>query len=61
MCRKLVVTNKLSLGNRALGYETYCLPKGELVEFTDKQLKDIIKSEGPDEVYGLKIAEETNE
>lgn len=61
MCRKLIVTNKLSLGNRSLGYETYCLPKGELVEFTDKQLKDIIKSEGPDEVYGLKIAEETNE
>ncbi len=61
MCRKLIVTNKLSLGNRSLGYETYCLPKGELVEFTDKQLKDIIKSEGPDEVYGLKIAEEINE
>ncbi len=61
MCRKLIVTNKLSLGNRSLGYETYCLPKGELVEFTDKQLKDIIKSEGPDEVYGLKVAEETNE
>ena len=61
MCRKLIVTNHLSLGNRSLGYETYCLPKGELVEFTDKQLKDIIKSEGPDEVYGLKIAEETNE
>lgn len=61
MCRKLIVTNKLSLGNRSLGYETWSLPKGELVEFTDKQLKDIIKSEGPDEVYGLKIAEETNE
>ena len=38
MCRKLIVTNKLSLGNRSLGYETYSLPKGELVEFTDKQI-----------------------
>ncbi len=61
MCRKLIVTNKLSLGNRALGYETYSLPKGELVEFTDKQIRDIIKNSGPDEVYGLKISEETNE
>mgnify|MGYP003446818246 CR=1 FL=1 len=61
MCRKLVVTNKLSLGNRALGYEAWAVPKGELVEFTEKQLKDIIKNGGPDEVYGLKIHEETNE
>lgn len=61
MCRKLIVTNKLSLGNRALGYETYSLPKGELVEFTDKQIRDIIKNGGPDEVYGLKISEDTGE
>lgn len=59
MCRKLIVTNKLSLGNRALGFEAWALPKGELVEFTEKQLKDIIRSGGPDEVYGLKINEET--
>lgn len=61
MCRKLIVTNKLSLGNRELGWEAYSLPKGELVEFTSKQLKDIIRNGGPDEVYGLEISEETGE
>lgn len=61
MCRKLVVTNKLSLGNRELGFEAWSLPKGELVEFTSKQLKDIIRNGGPDEVYGLKISEESGE
>ena len=61
MCRKLVVTNKLSLGNRELGFEAWSLPKGELVEFTSKQLKDIIRNGGPDEVYGLKINEESGE
>lgn len=60
MCRKLVVTNKLSLGTRELGWETYSLPKGEVLEFTSKQLKDIIK-QGTDEVYGLKVLEETGE
>lgn len=61
MCRKLIVTNHLSLGNRSLGYETYALPKGELVEFTTRQLESIIRNGGPDEVYGLKISEETGE
>lgn len=60
MCRKLVVTNRLSLGNRELGWETYSLPKGEVVEFTSKQLKDAIRL-GTDEVYGLKIDENTGE
>ena len=60
MCRKLIVTNKLSLGNRELGWETYSLPKGELVEFTSKQLKDAIRL-GTDEVYGLQVSEETGE
>ena len=60
MCRKLVVTNELALGNRNLGFEALSLPKGEVVEFTNKQLKDIIKS-GKDEVYGLTISEETGE
>lgn len=60
MCRKLVVINKLSLGNRELGWETYSLPKGEVVEFTSKQLKDAIKH-GTDEVYGLKLDESTGE
>lgn len=45
MCRKLIVTNKLSLGNRELGWETYSLPKGEVIEFTSKQLKDAIRLE----------------
>ena len=58
MCRKLVVTNKLSLGSRELGWEAYSLPKGEVLEFTSKQLKDAIK-QGTDEVYGLKLEEET--
>lgn len=60
MCRRLVVTNKLSLGGRELGWEAYSLPKGELVEFTSKQLKDMIRA-GVDEVYGLIISEETGE
>ena len=58
MCRKreLIVVNKLGLGSRELGWEAYSLPKGEVLEFTSKQLRDIIKA-GKDEVYGLKIAE----
>ena len=62
MCRrKLVVVNKLGLGVRELGYEVYSLPKGEVLEFTAKQLRDIMKAgrdgKGKDEVYGLKIGE----
>ena len=60
MCRKLIVTNELALGNRNLGFEVLSLPKGEVLEFTNKQLKDLIKS-GKDEVYGLDISEETGE
>ena len=56
MCRKLVAINNLRLGTRELGWELYSLPKGEILEFTSKQLRDIIKA-GKDEVYGLKIAE----
>ena len=60
MCRKLIVTNELALGNRNLGFEVLSLPKGEVLEFTNKQLKDLIKS-GKDEVYGLDISEDTGE
>lgn len=60
MCRKLVVTNELALGNRNLGFEVLSLPKGEVVEFTNRQLKDLITS-GKDEVYGVVISEETGE
>ena len=55
MCRKLIVTNKLGLGTRELGWEALSLPKGEILEFTSKQLRDIIKG-GKDEVYGLEIS-----
>ncbi len=61
MCRKLVVTNKISLGTREICWEAYSLPKGEVVELTAKQLKDAIKGIGTDEVYGLTVSEETGE
>ncbi len=60
MCKKLVVVNELVLGQRPLGFEVLSLPKGEVLEFTHKQLKDLIKS-GKDEVYGLEISGETGE
>ena len=60
MCRKLIVTNELFLGSRQLGYELYSLPKGEVVEFTEKQLRDCI-IHGKDEVYGVIISEDTGE
>ncbi len=37
MCRKLVVTNEIFLGARPICYEAYSLPKGEVVELTEKQ------------------------
>lgn len=60
MCRQLYVINKLSLGARELGWETWSLPKGELLEFTSKQLKDIIRA-GKDEVHGLTISNDEEE
>ena len=60
MCRKLIVTNELFLGSRQLGYELYSLPKGEVVEFTEKQLRDCI-IHGKDEGYGVIISEDTGE
>lgn len=60
MCRKLIVVNELYLGARQLGWEAYSLPKGEIVEFTDKQLRNLILT-GKEEVYGLAISEETGE
>ena len=39
MCRKLVVTNEIFLGARAICYEAYSLPKGEVVELTEKQIR----------------------
>ena len=57
MCRKLVVTNEIFLGARAICYEAFSLPKGEVVELTDKQIKDAIKGITTDEVYGLTLSE----
>lgn len=61
MCRKLVITNKISLGAREICYEAYSLPKGEVVEITSKQIKDTLKGIGNDEIYGLALSEETGE
>lgn len=57
MCRKLVVTNEIFLGARPICYEAYSLPKGEVVELTEKQIKDTLKGITTDEVYGLKLSE----
>lgn len=60
MCRKLVVTNEIFLGARAICYEAYSLPKGEVVELTEKQIKDALKGLTTDEVYGLVLSETGN-
>jgi hypothetical protein len=57
MCRKLVVTNEIFLGSRAICFEAYSLPKGEVVELTEKQIKDALKGITKDEVYGLALSE----
>ena len=49
MCRKLVVTNEIFLGARAICYEAYSLPKGEVVELTEKQIRDALKGITTDE------------
>ena len=56
MCRKLVVTNQIFLGTRAICYEAYSLPKGEIVELTKKQIKDALKGITTDEVYCLALS-----
>ena len=57
MCRKLVVTNEIFLGARPICYEAYSLPKGEVVELTEKQIKDALKGITSDVVYGLSLTE----
>ena len=57
MCRKLVVTNQIFLGKRAICYEAYSLPKGEVVELTEKQIKDALKGITTDEIYGLALSD----
>lgn len=60
MCRKIYITNELVLGQRPLGWEAWVIPKGEVQEFTSKQIKDIIK-QGNEEVYGLAVNKTTGE
>ena len=57
MCRKLVVTNEIFLGTRAICYEAYSLPKGEVVELTEKLIMETLKGLTNDEVYGLRLSE----
>jgi len=57
MCRKLVVTNQIFLGTRAICHEAYSLPKGEVVELTEKQIKDALKGLTTDEIYGLALSD----
>ena len=57
MCRKVVVTTEIFLGTRAICYEAYSLPTGEVVELTEKQIKDALKGITTDEVYGLELSE----
>lgn len=52
MCKMNVVLNKIVLGNRELGWQTW--DGKQVAEFTSKQLKDIIKA-GKQKVCGLKI------
>ena len=54
---QLVVTNEIFLGTRAICYEAYSLPKGEVVELTEKQIKDTLKGFTTDRVYGLRLSE----
>ena len=57
MCRQMVIMNRLSLGARELGWEAWVLPKGEVQEFTGKQLKEAIRL-GKDGIYGLSLSED---
>lgn len=57
MCRKLIITNEIFLGSRPICFEAYSLPKGEVVELTEKQIKDALKGITSDEIYGMKITE----
>lgn len=38
-------------------HEAYSLPKGEVVELTEKQIKDTLKGFTTDRVYGLRLSE----
>lgn len=60
MSRKIIVVNELVLGQRNLGFEALVLPKGEIVEYTTKQLKELIMA-GREDVFGLAVSTETGE
>lgn len=54
----MVRTGKeIFLGARVICYEAYSLPKGEVIELTEKQIKDTLKGSTTDEVYSLTLLE----
>ena len=55
------MTNCIRLGARDICWEVFSLSKGEVVELTSRQIRDSLKGVSKDEVYGLKISEETGE
>lgn len=57
MCWKLLVTNQVYLGTRAICYEAYSLSKGEVVELIERQIKDALKGITTDGVYGLALSD----
>lgn len=54
MCKMNIVVNKLVLGNRGLGWELWS--GKEVMEYTSKQIKDMIKA-GKQKICGLKIGD----
>ena len=55
--QKISSNHEIFLGTRVICYEAYSLPKGEVVELTEKQIKDALKGITTDEVYGLELSE----
>jgi hypothetical protein len=41
-----IVVNKVVLGKRTVGFECYSTDKKEIIGYTEKQLKDLIQSDG---------------
>lgn len=55
--KKYVVVNELFTGRKRIGWETYCLPEGKVVEVSNRQLKKLICN-GIDTVCGFKLSED---
>jgi hypothetical protein len=41
-----IAVNKVVLGKRTVGFECYSIDKEEVIGYTEKQLKDIVESDG---------------